>query len=491
MSMTKPSFRAACLAAAALLFALGRARGQDQPFHKYVALGDSITMGVQGACLVERHQTRTYAVILAEQLGIADFQLPLLGETRTVTNPARICLGAVVVGTNVSVGPVSQMTNPRNALLPRPYDNLGLDGARTADLVDLRTSDPTSSSRVQQAAALALRNFPGAPFAGRNAVEEANLLAPDLVTLWIGNNDVLGAMTSGVALEGVTLTPVAGPTGFRAKYAEVLTALRAPNRTLVVMNIPDVVSIPFATFLPPVVVNPATRLPVLVNGQPVPLLGSRAVGSCTTPPCPLPSGSLVILQALPFLQAGVGIPVALGGTGQPLADGSFTPPSTLTAGYVLYPDEVAAIRSRISELNAEITVAASANGAILVDTNALFNDISAHGYHVGGIDLSSAFLTGGLFSADGVHPNNIGHAVLADTIIQALNEERELEIERPNIAAALFEPDVPPTTPTSVDPSEVWKSLFGIFPPPEGIEIRVPEPSGAAKPVPKKGRRQF
>src|SRR6202022_228957 len=145
----------------------------------------------------------------------------------------------IVVGTSISAGPVSQMGSPKNLALARPYDNLGLPGANTADLVDLKVSNPTGNT-ANQSAALALRNFPGGPFQGKSAVDEANLLTPDLLTLWIGNNDVLGAALSGVALEGVTLTPLAT---FDTKYTQVITGVRATGRTLIVANVPDVTAL--------------------------------------------------------------------------------------------------------------------------------------------------------------------------------------------------------------------------------------------------------
>jgi len=474
----KTILRAASIAAGVGLLASAPLSAQ---FRKYVANGDSITAGVEGNCLVERHQQKSFPKIVAAQLGLTDFQTPLVGETRTVTSPAAACLGAVVAGNAISVGPVSQPTAPKNTTLARPYDNLGLPGARAADLVNLRVADPAGNT-VNRSAALALRNFLGGPFEGRNAVDETNLLAPDLVTLWIGANDVLGAALSGVALEGVTLTPLAA---FTAKYNEVMTGLRASGRTLVALNVPDVAAVPFTTTVPAIVVNPATRQPVLVGGQPVPLLGPRTSTSCGAAPCPVPSGTLVTIQALPLLSQGVGIPVALGGTGLPLPDGGFTPP-TLNAGVLLYPDEVAAIRARTNEINGAIASSANSSGAILVDVHGIFEDIKAHGYEIPGLGLTltPAFLSGGIFSADGFHPNNIAHAIIADEIIQALNETRDLSIERPDFADALFFPDEPPVTPTFVTPADMLRGLLGIFPPvEEGIEILLPSLESRPAPV--------
>jgi lysophospholipase L1-like esterase len=456
------------LRAAALAGALAALRTPtlhaQTTFHKYVALGDSLTAGVEGSCLVTRHQQRSYPKLVADALGIADFQQPLFSE-RAVTSPVGVCLGAVVAGGTITVGAVSQQGAPTNATLPRPYDNLGIPGANAADLVDLRTANPTGNTANRFAAAV-LRNFPTGPFEGRNTIEEANLLSPDFMTVWVGPNDVLGAALSGAAIDGVTLTTAAI---FETKYTQIMTGVRATGRTVVVLNVPDVSAIAFATTIPRVVVNPTTRQPVLVNGNPVPLLGPRTTDTCSTPPCPLPAGTLVTLGASALLAQGIGVPAALGGTGLPLPDGSFTPPTTLNQGVLLYPDEVALIRQRTTEINALIASAAAANGATVIDAHALLDEIVAHGYEAGGgIVITSAFLTGGLFSADGFHLSNIGYAIVAKEIVQHLNETSGTDFDLPDLAHTLFEPDVPVITATGVvDPAagpfgfsmSMWKEL--------------------------------
>ena len=450
-------------------------------FHKFVGVGDSLIAGEEGNCLVARHQSRSWVKLVANQLGISDFQQPVISE-RALTNPLteQPCLGAVISGQSITVGAVSQTGSNQNATLSRPYDNLGFIGSpRVKDFVDLKVAVP-SRSGTDARAAMVLRNFAGGPFEGMSAVDEAKSLNPDLVGLWAGNNDVLGAATSAVAIAGVTLTPVAA---FEAKYTEVLTGLAASGRTIVTFTIPDVRAIPFETTIPPVVVNPATRQPVLVGGQPVGLLGPRTTSTCSTPPCPLPAGTLVTLPASSLLAQGIGIPMALGGTGLPLPDGGFTPPSTLNPGVLLYPDEVALIQQRTIDLNAKIASISAANGAILIDAYTLFNEIKANGYEIAGITLTTSFLTGGLFSADGVHPSQMGYAIIADGVIQALNAAKGSHIERPDLAQAMFTPNVPTiSTAGEVDPSggpygfslSMWTELLDSFGPEEGISVVFP-----------------
>jgi lysophospholipase L1-like esterase len=420
---------------AAGVFALAVAPVSAQ-FSKYVALGDSLTAGVEGNCLVERNQLSSFPAVLAHQLNISDFQQPLVQELAP-TNPlvGNPCLGAVQAPPSFSVGVISQQGAPLNAQLARPYDNLGIPGAKTADLVDLTEGD-LNGNTAQRFAVLVLRNVPGSPFNGLNAVTEANALGPDLITLWIGSNDVLGAALSGVAIPGVTITP---QSTFDEKYAEVLDAITGPNRTLLVGNVPDVTSIPFTTTIPARLTIPGGTTPVLGPGN--------ATYPCTPVApdlgCPVPDGTLVTLPASALLAQGVGVPKALGGTGLPLPDGSFTPPATLIPGVLLYPDEVATIQQYVEGYNASISSQVAAAGGLVVDINALLEDIKAHGYHIGGLTLSSAFLSGGLFSADGFHPSSIGYMVIADAFIRKLNEL--VFVPQPDFSQVLFTPNVPQT----------------------------------------------
>ena len=259
-------------ASAGLLLVLGllAAPLSAQSFQKFVALGDSLAAGEESNCIVERFQQRSWARLVANQLDV-DFQQPLFAED-VATNPPTgyPCLGPVLNGSSISVAVVSQQGANQNSQLGRPYDNLGFNGSpHIKDFVDLKTSVPGRSDLDNKAASI-LRNCAGCPFEGQSAVDEANSLAPDLVGFWIGNNDALDALGAGAAIEGVTLTPV---DAFTAKYEEVIEGLSASGRTLVVFNIVDIAAIPFATTIPPVVVNPATRQPVLIDGDPVSLLG--------------------------------------------------------------------------------------------------------------------------------------------------------------------------------------------------------------------------
>jgi hypothetical protein len=139
-----------------------------------------------------------------------------------------------------------------------------------------------------------------------------------------------------------------------------------------------------------------------VDGQPVPLIGPNGA---------LPSNAYVLLTASSFLAQGVGIPKALGGLGTPLSD-----------AVILDADEVGAIRDHVNAYNLAIRDLCGAAGIPVLDLNAVLNEIATEGRSIGGIRLTSAYLTGGIFSYDGVHPTELGYAVLANEWIQKINE---------------------------------------------------------------------
>jgi lysophospholipase L1-like esterase len=78
--------------------------------------------------------------------------------------------------------------------------------------------------------------------------------------------------------------------------------------------------------------------------------------------------------------------------------------------------EVAAIQEAVAAFNVVIETHAAAQGAAVVDVNAVLQTARARGIVVGGQRLTTAFL-GGLFSLDGVHPTNTGYAILANEFI--------------------------------------------------------------------------
>ena len=119
------------LGPAAAILALAAAPLSAQ-FTQYVALGDSLTAGVEGGCLVERNQLASFPAVLANAAQPDATSSSPWSRSSRLTNPlvGAPCLGAVLSGSSITVGAISQMGAPLNAALPRPYDNLGHPGSQ-------------------------------------------------------------------------------------------------------------------------------------------------------------------------------------------------------------------------------------------------------------------------------------------------------------------------------------------------------------------------
>jgi len=406
------------LSLAALLLAGGAVAQVD--FTKYVALGDSLTAGFASNGLAQFYQSDSYPMILSQQFGMSAFAQPTISDPGI---PAVLELKALsVVGGSIvpTIAQKSGQGQPTNATYPQIYNNLGIPGSKVNDLLT-KTGNIQALSQANIMYDLVLRFpvLPGTSTPG-TALAQGIGAGGTFYTVWIGNNDVLGAAVSGVAMDGVTLTPVAS---FQTQYTTLLGGLATnrPNATIVTANIPDVTSIPFVTTVKPYLVNPA-------NGSHIPLIGEAGL---------LTENDYLTLGASALLAQGIGIPAAAGGTGLPLPEGSIDA-TGLHAGVILRASEVALIKQRTAELNAVIAGVAGQLGIPVWDINALFNDIKAHGYIVGGVKLSPSFLTGGFFSYDGVHPQNLGYAVIANELVKFINAELGTSVGEVNLQPYLM-----------------------------------------------------
>jgi hypothetical protein len=431
---------------------------------KYIALGDSLTAGFASGGLMVNYQKDAYPAILARQFGMASFQQPTVSDPGIPSVMILQALRLTSQGVSPVIVPKSASTGaPTNATLQGPYHNLGIPGAKVNDLLtktgDIRRLAAGQSTEATVMYDLILRDNT------TTAIQQAIGAAGTFYTVWIGNNDVLGAVTTGVALDGVTLTPVAA---FQTQYATLLGALKQnrPNARIVVANIPAVTAIPFLTTIKPYLINPA-------NGSHIPLIGEQGL---------LTENDYLTLAASSLIAQGIGVPAAAGGTGRPLPEGSFDPATgTLTPGVILRAAEVAAIKARHAELNTVIASVASQMGAKVFDANSLFASILANGYVVGGVKLTASFLTGGLFSYDGVHLQNLGNAVLANEMIKFINARFGTAVPEVNLRSYLM--GAAATTSVLAGSTQfsmaAWQNLLAVTVPELAAGAKLPGPAGA------------
>ncbi len=342
-------------------------------FQGYYALGDSLTAGFQDGGLVDYYQRVSFPALLAKNAGVDNFALPLISPPGI---PPLLQLFVSSSG-QVYVAPCSSSYGvPENLYYNGIYNNLGVPGATTHDMV----------------ATISDGGFHDIILRGLGTQLQLGVAAnPKLITLWIGNNDVLGAVLHGKVVEGQTITPL---NQFTANMTTIVGALATHTGAKIVMvSIPKVDLIPFTTYIKPY---------IEVQGQKVYLIGPKGT---------LTDQDRVLLTAQEYLAQGYGIPKQLGGNGQPLPD-----------EVVLDSHERAVIEERVSQFNSVISQLASQFNIPVLDINELLEKASSEGIVVGGVRLTSQYLTGGIFSLDGVHPSTIGYALVANELIKLMNE---------------------------------------------------------------------
>ncbi len=429
---------------------------------KMVAVGNSLTAGVQSAGLVEEFQLHSYPYLIARQIGkAAEFQQPLVGppgvgeidiNTGKAFGPLKYENGLILQGDSIPGGINGIPNLLLNAYLPRPYDNLGLPGA---DMNDLLTA---TGGGVYD---LVLRN----PFLGNTtALQQAKSLNPTLILLWAGNNDVLGA-----ALDGGDPSLITPISDFQNRFNQIVVELLSAETgdvTIVIANIPDVADIPYVNFLDEFVYKEfydiysgTVRLPVVfdLNFRPIDFDTSSAElyipllceeGLSTT-------GSPVKHLLLPFLEEywfnGLGVPDSVTVVNHLVANGWSLPDAIRQANYVqqilsgiglspgnigipgnltITESEEMVIKTAVCEYNNIIAqVAAAQNPPLpIVNANSLQSQLNISGLdgYSGKFVLTDPLNTA--FSLDGVHPNNGGYALIANAFIEVINHQLDLQI---------------------------------------------------------------
>ena len=334
--------KSAIVFTSALLLMTAIAPAQAPP--PLVALGDSIGEGVQSADASTRTQPFEFSNLIAQQMG-ATFALPLIDGgalTNIFSTRGRTRIDSSLVSPNVAVSGATIHDLLNSQYMP-PVDT-------ETDLV----LEPLTLSQIQRA-------------------EAANA---SLNVVWIGNNDVDGAVLAWNHLDATQLTPV---DSFTADYGEMVSRLKALSGKTVVGTIPDVTQIGF-------VFSPSDLM--------------RFAGT----DCGLPDGSYTTAPSALMIKLG-------------LSDCSLLQ----DPNYVLDPTEIATIRDRLQTFNQIITSDATQAGMAVVDIYGTFISYLTNPPVFFGVPLTPHF-NGGLLSLDGVHPSNTGHALAANGFIQAANQ---------------------------------------------------------------------
>jgi hypothetical protein len=359
-------------------------------FTTYVAMGTSISAGTQSDGLVVTHQQKAFPYLFAQQARVASFTIPSVshnGIPALLQIRGLTPLGGVIINrTGIAEGAELNRTQAT------AFHNMGVPFSVLPDVAD------TSLYYLERFPGDARPRMFNIVARHRGSIlQQVAGLAPTFITFEYGSNEILGAAGSG---SGTPIVPAALWAGALNATLNALQAA-APGAKLALVNVPDPTTTPLVTTFKPVTRN--------ASGQIVPLIGPGGT--------PLTLGDFVLLTAGDSLAAGTGFPVGttsylsgVPGNGRPLLD-----------SHVLSAAEVASLRNAQGQYNAAVQAEANARGAAYVDLAGLLRTANTTGFPFQTQVLTSAFVTGGLFSLDGVHPTDVAQGILCNALIDAVN----------------------------------------------------------------------
>ena len=375
----------------------------------YVAVGNSLTAGFQSNALYESSQIYSYPNLIARQMNASgariNFVQPLWSDPGTPISGTSIAARYEILSlVGPKIGPAGRPAgSPENLAYPAPYNNLAVPGAFIYDFLNATNGNNCYT---------ALGGSPNPLFTstlrtGGSQFTQTLALKPDVVTFWLGNNDVLGYASSGGVI------PFTPTVSFAQLYGLALDSLRVrlgSKPTIVAANIPDVTSIPFFKTIP-------SQGLVLSQGQ------ADALNTATGNAFHFTAGAngFLALTGAGVKKLGAHDYVLLTCPQDSLKLAGWGSLKPIPNQYVLDSVEAAAAKNTVAAYNASIVAVAAAQNAVVVDINAVLANIAANGVMYAGQELTADYVIGGVFSLDGVHPTSKGQGLIANQFIRVMN----------------------------------------------------------------------
>jgi len=369
----------------------------DPLFDRYVSMGNSITAGFQSGGINDSTQLQSYAVLLARAMR-SPFFPPLLNKpgcpppiTNVFAQPAPTRVG----GGTATTCALRKIPNPA----PPYISNTAVPGAEVRDI--LANLDTASNPNT-------LTQF---ILGGLTQVQMMERAHPTFVSIWIGNNDVLGAATS--SSNAGDSTKITSITNFQTRYGAMLDTVDALGpQGVILIGVANVTAIPYfsagATYW--AIKNhlaPPDSFPTLFtvsnNCAPIATGIPGARGDSTLVPFPYGAALLGAAQ--------LGAPRNLD-----CAD---------TVAAVVVPAELVKLVTAVTAYNTYISGQATARGWAYLNPNTTLDSLRTVPTAVRPFPAipqpCSANPFGTAFSCDAVHPSAATHRLIAQKLRLAIN----------------------------------------------------------------------
>jgi hypothetical protein len=408
-------FTAACIEHEAVLPPVTPQPGGDL-LTRYVAMGNSITAGLQSGGINDSTQMESFAVMLAEQAG-ADFNVPLL------QSPG--CPPPFVAPFGPRIGNLPDDTCLlREPSVRRPLQNLAVPQALIASALDFEVAANALTTLI---------------LGGRSQAQAMRDADPTLVSVWLGNNDALApAIVGNPAL----LPPL---NAFAAEAEAIAGEIEATNaQDAVFIGVVDAIAAS-------PILQPGAYFWALYQQDPAAFGGKPVNDNCapidfaTGQPNPL-GAHMVSFRIVPDPRF-------------PEIDcsGDAYPEGDVRRGmHLLTLEEQQTVRARVHEYNAALESTATSRGWIYIDPASVFLPALMDGppfnrmrkcQMLAGAQTMEQFqqavlqscpvppqlggapnFFGDWVSFDGTHPAKPAHIAIANAIIAEINAKHGLSI---------------------------------------------------------------
>ena len=411
-------------------------------FSRFVSIGNSLTQGEQSSSVFEAGQMYSIGNIIARQVGVsyeqAIFSDPGTGGRLEIAEFNTVNGNLVpTLYTNPNVG------SPTNLTYPAPYNNLGIKGAFLYDVLNATSASTCYTANFGVPNPLfdvVLRGF-------GTQLQQTLIQQPTLITLWIGNNDILAFATRG------GLFPPTPVNQFQAMYTDLITQLHTTGAQIIIGSLPNGLQTPYFNTVGPQIgvalqgIPQAQGLVYQITGTPgvavatasdlinkvvyVTLTGSTAAGYLGDM-----TGAYYSVNGIP-VPPGVNTAFPFG----------LTPENPFPNNLVLDADEISIYTSLRGAYNQIINTLAAQFNYYVIDWDDLFNSLYQSGIEVNGVTYNASYITGNFFSLDGIHPTSQGYGIVANEFIEAINAKYGATIPQVDVStipgSLIFEGTIP------------------------------------------------
>ena len=367
-------------------------------FQRYVAIGTSISMGVQGDGVYAATQQTSWPAQLA-RLAHRELSLPLIQSTGCAAPfAAPLAGGKRISGEPIGLPFAQRLCMPNEPGVSLPTGNVAIDGARTGHALTATPENPDPGHAMQ---------YPRVLPPGMSQVTAMESQNPKIVSVELGGNDILGA-SHGFYLPGVSVVPVSA---WETQYRQVAARVDAAAKHAVLVGLLDDVR----------------SFPAFRTGAE--LWNARATFAPFNVAIAANCENSTNLLFVPFI-----VPTAVG-TGNYYKNnnlGVYTQScanaAAPTEDYILDATDVTAVNSQLAAMNAVIRDEAQTRGFAYFPLGALYEGaVTKPAFNAIAI-MTTAQPYGPYISLDGIHPSAEGARVIADAAAMALNATYRLGI---------------------------------------------------------------